>query len=73
MEEFFEVVKFLIEKGADVNAKDNEGKTSLDYVNDDDKEKIKFLRANGGRATSFSKNLKAFFFTIYVLVNKGGI
>ena len=36
-------------------------KTPLDYINNEDKERIKFLRANGGRATSFLKNLKAFF------------
>ena len=29
-----EVVKYLIEKGADVNLKDNDGKTALDYAKD---------------------------------------
>ena len=61
MKKFIEVAKLLIEKGADVNTKDNREKTLMGYVNDEDKERIKFLRANGGRATSFFKNLKAFF------------
>jgi len=49
-----EVIELLIAKGADVNAKDDDGATPLDMA--DDKETADLLRKHGGKT---AKELKA--------------
>ena len=45
-----EIVELLIAKGADVNAKDGDGVTPLDWANDSDyKEVVELLRKNGAK------------------------
>ena len=49
----FELAKLLVEHGADVNAKDNEGKTILNYAIN--QEQIQWLK-NHGAENHYTKN-----------------
>ena len=51
----FEVVKYLVENGANANLKDNDGKTALDFAETD--EIRQFLINNGAKNESFWSKL----------------
>ena len=67
------VVEFLIAKGANVNAKDKKGRTSLDWAEEENKEIAYLLRKQGGKTGKELKKLEAVNESIHAAARYGNI